>query len=64
VLFRSAPWYVIPSDVKWYARLLVSNIIIFHFKKLNLKYPELNKEQKENLELYKQQLINETINTK
>ncbi len=61
---KYAPWYVIPSDVKWYARLLVSNIIIFHFKKLNLKYPELNKEQKENLELYKQQLINETINTK
>lgn len=61
---KYAPWYVIPSDVKWYARLLVSNIIISHFKKLNLKYPELNKEQKENLELYKQQLINETINTK
>ncbi|GAB6282293.1 MAG: polyphosphate kinase 2 family protein [Ignavibacterium sp.] len=54
---KYAPWYVIPSDEKWFARLIVSEIIIHHLKKLNLNYPSLNEEQKENLNIYKKQLI-------
>ena len=36
---RHAPWYVIPSDKKWFARLLISEIIIQRLEKLDPQYP-------------------------
>jgi PPK2 family polyphosphate:nucleotide phosphotransferase len=36
-----APWYVIPADHKWFARLLVAFIIYRTLKKLDLAYPTL-----------------------
>ena len=51
-----APWYVIPSDNKWYARLMVSEIIIARMQQMNLRYPELNAQQKAQLKEYKQRL--------
>jgi len=40
-----APWYIIPSDKKWVTHASISEIIVSHIKKLDLKYPVLNKEQ-------------------
>jgi PPK2 family polyphosphate:nucleotide phosphotransferase len=54
-----APWYIIPADKKWFMRLLVSEIIVKKLESLNLKYPELNKEQLEGLEKCKTLLQNE-----
>lgn len=54
-----APWYVIPSDKKWYARIIISEIIIDTLEKLKLEYPKLNKEQLAALEKCRQQLMNE-----
>ncbi len=34
-----APWYVIPADKKYFARVAVGDIILEHFKKLNLRFP-------------------------
>lgn len=34
-----APWYVIPADKKYFARVAVGDIILEHFKKLNLHFP-------------------------
>lgn len=56
---RHAPWYVIPSDKKWFARLAVSEIVINTLDKLNLQYPSLSEEQLKNLEKCKEQLLNE-----
>lgn len=56
---KHAPWYVIPSDKKWFARLAVSEIVINTLDKLNLQYPSLNEEQLKNLEKCKEQLLNE-----
>lgn len=56
---KYAPWYVIPGNKKWLARLFVSEIIINKMKKLNLKYPVLTEEQKEMIDFYKRQLKNE-----
>jgi PPK2 family polyphosphate:nucleotide phosphotransferase len=39
-----SPWYVIPSDQKWYARYLISEIFVDHLKKLDPQYPKLSKE--------------------
>jgi PPK2 family polyphosphate:nucleotide phosphotransferase len=35
-----APWFVIPSDVKWYRNLAISEIIVAAMKGLKLKYPK------------------------
>ena len=40
-----APWYIIPADKKWVAHASISEIIVSQIKKLNLKYPELSKDQ-------------------
>jgi len=35
-----APWYVIPSDRKWYRNLCVARIMVDTLKKLHMKFPE------------------------
>jgi PPK2 family polyphosphate:nucleotide phosphotransferase len=35
-----APWYVIPSDKKWYRNLLISTILVETLEALRLRYPE------------------------
>ena len=51
-----APWYVVPADKKWFARLVISGTIINTMEKMKLEYPTLNNEQIKNLDLYKKQL--------
>lgn len=34
-----APWYVVPADRKWYARLAVQNLLIDALRGLNLEWP-------------------------
>lgn len=36
---KSAPWYVIPADKKWFTRLAVSEIIVEKMQSLDLHYP-------------------------
>lgn len=55
----SAPWYIIPADNKWYARYLISEIIVETLEKLDLKYPELDDQAKAELEQARQILLNE-----
>lgn len=35
-----APWYVIPADHKWYARLAVSELLVRTLRELDLRWPE------------------------
>lgn len=56
---KHAPWYIIPADKKWFARLLVSEIIVDTLIKLNLNYPELSKEQLADLQKCKEILLAE-----
>ncbi len=35
-----APWYVIPSDHKWYRNLAVSQVIVETMEEMNLKFPK------------------------
>lgn len=50
-----APWFVIPADDKWYARLAIAAIIYKEFERLKLNYPIVNESQK--AELQKARLI-------
>lgn len=52
-----APWYVVPSDKKWYARLLISEIIIEVLEDINPQYPTLPKEQANLLETCRLELL-------
>jgi len=53
---KYAPWYIIPSDKKWFARLVISEIICEVLENLKLAYPEVTKEQKQLLNEYRQKL--------
>ena len=45
-----APWFIIPADDKWYARLAIAAIIYRQFKKLDMSYPQVTDAQKEELQ--------------
>ena len=34
-----APWYVVPSDSKWYRNLVVSSVIIERLQSLDMRFP-------------------------
>lgn len=38
-----APWYVVPADNKWFARMIVSSVVVETLSSLDLKYPEVDK---------------------
>lgn len=44
-----APWYVIPADRKWFTRIAVANIINHKLAELDLTYPPISEEQREQL---------------
>lgn len=44
-----APWYVLPADNKWFARVAAVQIIIDTLEKMDLKYPKLSEEEKQGL---------------
>jgi PPK2 family polyphosphate:nucleotide phosphotransferase len=46
---KSAPWYIIPADNKWFMRLAVAAITNQTLDDLNLRYPTLTKEKKKEL---------------
>lgn len=55
-----APWFVVPSDNKKAARLIVASILFEELKKYkDIREPELDDKIKANLEVYKKQLENE-----
>jgi PPK2 family polyphosphate:nucleotide phosphotransferase len=59
-----APWFVIPADDKWFARLAIAGIITRQFSKLDISYPTINQSQKEELQKAKLQLMSEKDNGK
>ncbi|MEH2405597.1 polyphosphate kinase 2 family protein [Nostoc sp.] len=46
---KSAPWYIIPADRKWFTRLVVANIICTKLQELNLQYPTVSEEHRQQL---------------
>ncbi len=54
-----APWYIIPADKKWFARLVISEIIADTMESMHLEYPRLSDEQTKMLGNYRIQLLND-----
>src|SRR4051812_31045697 len=38
-----APWYVVPADHKWFARMVIGSAIVTALEQLNLKFPKVDK---------------------
>ena len=34
-----APWFVVPADRKWYARLAVQQLVVEHLRAMALQWP-------------------------
>jgi PPK2 family polyphosphate:nucleotide phosphotransferase len=54
-----SPWYIIPADHKWFTHLAVGTVICHKLESLNLKYPSVSEELKQQLLKAKKFLENE-----
>jgi PPK2 family polyphosphate:nucleotide phosphotransferase len=52
-----APWYVVPSDNKWFTRLVVGAVVVDTLIKIDPKYPKLDKAQLADLQEAKELLL-------
>lgn len=57
---KNMPWYVVPADHKWYARLLISRIVLRELKNMDPQWPVLPDEEKSQLQEYRKMLVEET----
>ena len=46
---KHAPWYVVPADHKWFARVVISSAIVSAMEKLDLAFPEPEKGKSDEL---------------
>ena len=61
---KRAPWIVVPADNKWFARLVVSSVIVDALKDMKLKYPEVSEEKRRELASAKRELEGKVKPTK
>ena len=52
-----APWFVIPADDKKNMRLIVAQIILDQLKSLDIEYPRVSDERRQELQQYRQRLL-------
>ena len=57
---KDTPWYVVPADHKWYARLVISRIVLNELENMDPKWPVLGEEQMGKLKAYREVLAAET----
>jgi PPK2 family polyphosphate:nucleotide phosphotransferase len=54
---EQAPWFVIPSDNKWFARLAISEAICAVMERLKLKFPDIGDEARAELLRIREELL-------
>jgi PPK2 family polyphosphate:nucleotide phosphotransferase len=52
-----APWYVVPADHKWFARLVVAEAICDTLESLDLRFPTVDAKQKKELAAAREALL-------
>jgi PPK2 family polyphosphate:nucleotide phosphotransferase len=55
----AAPWYVVPADHKWFARVVIGSAIVSALDGLNLKFPRVDKASLEEFKRVREALENE-----
>lgn len=56
---KDSPWYIIPSDAKWFARLLISHIVYSELQQMNPLFPSVSESEKLAMEESRKILIDE-----
>jgi PPK2 family polyphosphate:nucleotide phosphotransferase len=54
---KHAPWYVVPSDHKWFTRLVVAATVVERLEQLDLHYPKLDDAAVRELEKVRAELV-------
>jgi PPK2 family polyphosphate:nucleotide phosphotransferase len=54
-----APWYVVPADHKWFARVVIGSTVVRALDGLNLRFPRVDKASLEEFKEVRQALENE-----
>lgn len=54
-----APWYVVPADRKWFARLVVASAVIETLESLRPSFPKVNARKRRELQEARAALLNE-----
>jgi PPK2 family polyphosphate:nucleotide phosphotransferase len=56
---KHAPWYIVPADKKWFARLVVAGAIYDALARIGLRYPAVGPDKKKELAAARSELLNE-----
>jgi len=56
---KEAPWYVVPADNKWFTRIVVASAIVEALDSLDLRFPQVGKEELKKLRAARKQLMGE-----
>ncbi len=56
---KHAPWYVIPCDKKWFARLVVAAVLAEHMEALDLHFPKVDADEMKAIEAAHKELLAE-----
>ncbi|MBR6350949.1 MAG: polyphosphate kinase 2 family protein [Firmicutes bacterium] len=51
------PWYVVPADHKWYARLTVSRIVLATLEEIDPQWPVISDDELEMVQEYRKSLV-------
>jgi PPK2 family polyphosphate:nucleotide phosphotransferase len=57
-----APWYVIPADNKWFARLVVASTLIQTLESLDPSFPTIDEQKRRELDAVRTTLLSENRN--
>jgi PPK2 family polyphosphate:nucleotide phosphotransferase len=54
---KHAPWYVVPANKKWFARLVVAAAVIDALEELDLAFPEVTEAKRRELRVARRELL-------
>lgn len=54
---KNSPWYIVPADKKWYARLIVSRIVLKTLQDMNPSFAEIDPRELERVMEYREKLV-------
>ena len=54
---KKAPWYVVPADDKKNMRLIVAQVVLEQLRSLDMHFPEVSSQRREELQQYRQRLL-------
>jgi len=56
---EGSPWYVVPSNNKAFARIVVASAVINTLDSLDLEFPQVSEESLEELQTIRKELLSE-----